>query len=106
MEDNFKKNNTHKLLKQVSELEGKRYRYICAMKDSHGNLKTKKQDVLHIWKTHFEKHLNTQFKHDENALQELDSVDIHNENIPPITEQEVKYSIKQLANRNSHGVNF
>ena len=104
MEDNFKKNNTHKLFKQVRELEGKRYRSICAMKDSQGNIKTKKQDVLHIWKTHFEKHLNTQFKHDENALQEFDSLDVNNENIPPITEQEVKYSIKQLANRKSPGV--
>ena len=64
MEGNFKKNNTHKLFKQVRELEAKRYRSICAMKDSQGNLKTKTQDVLHIWKTHFEKHLNTQFKHD------------------------------------------
>ena len=59
MEVNFKKNNTHKLFKQVRKLEGKRYRYILAMKDSQGNLKTKKQDVLHIWKAHFEKHLNT-----------------------------------------------
>ena len=64
------------------------------MKDSQGNLKTKKQDVLHIWKTNFEKHLNTQFKHDEKALKEFDLVDVNNENIPSITEQEVKYSIK------------
>ena len=75
------------------------------MKDSQGNIKTKKQYVLNIWKTHFEKHLNTQFKHFENALQEFDSVDVNNENIPPITKQEVKYSIKQLTNRNSPGVN-
>ena len=34
MEENLKKNNTHKLFKQGRELEGKRYRYICAMKDS------------------------------------------------------------------------
>ena len=74
------------------------------MKDYQGNLKTTKQDVLHIWKTHFEKHLNKQFKHDENALQEFDSVDVNNENLPPITEQEVKYSIKQLAYRKSPGV--
>ena len=60
--------------------------------------------MLHIWKAHFEKHINIQFKHDENALQEFDSVDVNNENIPPITEQEVKYSIKQLANRNSPGI--
>ena len=62
-----------------------------------GNLKTKKKYVLHIWKAHFEKHLKTQFNHNVNALQEFDSVDVNNENIPLITEQEVKYSIKQLA---------
>ena len=74
------------------------------MKDSQSNLKTKKQDVLHIWKTHFEKHLNNKFKLDENALKELDLLDVNNENIPPITEQEVKYLIKQLSNRKSPGV--
>ena len=37
-------------------------------------------------------------------MQEFDSVDVNNENIPPITEQEVKYSIKQLANRKLPGV--
>ena len=60
--------------------------------------------MLHIWKAHFEKHLNTQFTHDENSLQEFDSVDVNNENIPPITEQGVKYLIKQLANRKCPGV--
>ena len=61
--------------------------------------------MLHIWKAYLEKHLNTQFNHDENALQEFNSADVNNENIPlPITEQEVNYSMKQLANRNSHGV--
>ena len=104
MEEHFKKNNTCTLCKQVRELEGNRYRCILAMKDYQGNLKTKMQDVLHIWKTYFEKHLNTQFKHDENALQEFDTVDVNNENIPPITEQEVKKSIKQLANRMSPGL--
>ena len=48
MEENLKNNNTHKLFKQVRELKGKRYRSIIAMKDSHGYLKTKKQDVLYI----------------------------------------------------------
>ena len=58
---------------------------------------------MHIWKTHFEKYFNKKFKHDENAQQKFDSVDVNNENMPPITEQEVKYSIKQLANRKSPG---
>ena len=74
------------------------------MKDSQGNLKTKKQDVFYIWKEHFEKHFNTPLNNDENALQEFNSVDVNNEKIPPITEQEVKYSIKQLVNRKSSGV--
>ena len=47
---------------------------------------------------------STQFKHDENSLQEFDSLDVNNEKISPITEKEVKYSIKQLANRKSPGV--
>ena len=36
-----KKNSTHKLFKQVRELEGKIYRSILAMKNSQCNLKTK-----------------------------------------------------------------
>ena len=34
MDNIFKKNSTHKLFKQVRELEGKRYRSILAMKNS------------------------------------------------------------------------
>ena len=59
MEDFFKKTNTYKVFKQVLKLEGNMYRCILALKDSQGNLKTKKQDVLYIWKVHFEKHINT-----------------------------------------------
>ena len=47
---------------------------------------------------------STHNKHDENAQQEFDSVDVNNENIPQINEQEFKYSIKQLSNRKSHWV--
>ena len=32
----------------------------------------KKQVILNIWKSHFEKHLNTQFPHDEDALREFE----------------------------------
>ena len=28
----------------------------------------KKQDILNIWKSHFEKHLKSQFPHDEDTL--------------------------------------
>ena len=41
MDNIFKNNSTHKLFKQVREIEGKRYRSILAMKNSQGNLKTK-----------------------------------------------------------------
>ena len=59
------------------------------MKNSQGQLMMKKQDILYIWKPHFEKHLNTQFPHDLDTLRE---------HIPPITKQEVENSIKRLSN--------
>ena len=64
----------------------------------------KTQDILNIWKSHFEKHL-TQFPHDEDALREFepDSENV-TENIPPITEQEVENSIKRLSNRKTPGI--
>ena len=55
----------------------------------------KKQEVLTIWQTHFEKHLNTQFPHDEDALSELDS-DMNVEELSPITQTEVANAVKQL----------
>jgi len=105
MEENFKKNNTHNLFQQVRQLEGKRYKSVFAMENSQGVLQMKKQDVLDIWKTHFEKHLNTQFLHDEDALLEFEqTADNSNEDFPPITELEVKSAIKQLKNRKSPGI--
>ena len=59
MEENFKKNNSHRLFKQVRELEGKRYTPIFSMNNSQGQLMMKKQDILNIYKLYFEKHLNT-----------------------------------------------
>ena len=63
----------------------------------------KKQEVLTIWQTHFEKHLNTQFPHDEDALSELDS-DMNVEEFSPITQTEVANAVKQLKNRKSPGI--
>ena len=75
------------------------------MKNFQGQLMMKKQDILNIWKSYFEKHLNTQFPHDEDALREFEP-DTENvtEHIPPITEQEVENSIKRLSNRNAPGI--
>ena len=48
------------------------------MKNSQGQRIMKKQDILNIWKSHFEKHLNTQFPHDEDALREPDKLNSEN----------------------------
>ena len=45
MEENLKKNNSHKLFKQVKELEGKRYKPVFSMKNSQGQLMMKKHDI-------------------------------------------------------------
>ena len=95
MEENFKNNNSHKLFKQIRELEGKRYKHVFSMKNSQGKLMMKKQDILNIWKSHSEKHLNTQFPHDEDVLREFEpEAENVTKHIPPITEQEVENSIK------------
>ena len=57
------------------------------MKNSQGQLMMKKQNILNIWKSHFEKSLNTQFLHDEDALREFEpEAENVTDNIPPITE--------------------
>ena len=71
LEEDFAKNNTH-IFRSVRELEGKKQKSCMVLKDSQGVIRMKKQEVLTIWQTHFEKHLNTQFPHDEDALSELD----------------------------------
>ena len=75
------------------------------MKNSQEQLMMKKQDILHIWKSHFEKHLNTQFPHDEDALREFEpDADNVTEHIPPITEHKVIHSIKRLSKRKAPGI--
>ena len=96
LEEDFAKNNTHNLFRSVRELEGKKQK-------SQGVIRMKKQEVLTIWQTHFEKHLNTQFPHDEDALSELDS-DMNVEEFSPITQTEVANAVKQQKNRKSPGI--
>ena len=105
MEENLKKKNSHKLFKQVKELEGKRYKPVFSMKNSQGHLMMKKHDIFNIWKSHFEKHLNTQFPHDKDALREFETeTENATEYIPPITGHEVENSIKRLSNRKAPGI--
>ena len=77
MEENFKKYNTHKLFKQLRELDGKRYTPVFSMKHSQGQLIMKKTDILNICKSYFKKHINTQFPHDEDALREFEPDAVH-----------------------------
>jgi len=104
MEEDFKKNNSYKLFKMVRQLEGKRFKPVDAIKKPNVVLYTKKQNVLEVWKTHFESHLNKQFPRDENALCEFEETTDTIGEFPPITETEVKNAIKQLKNRKSPGI--
>ena len=72
MEEDYKRNNSHKLFKTIKQLEGKKYKPVVAIKDSKGVLHKKSLNVLNIWKAHFESHLNKQFPRDENALLEFE----------------------------------
>ena len=97
LEEDFKRNNTHRLFTTIKQLEGKKHKQVVAIKDANGVLQMKRQNVLNIWKSHFESHLNKQFPRDENALLEIDQPSSSTESeFSLITEQEVENAIKQL----------
>ena len=52
----------------VKELEGNPKKCFSVVKDKAGNKLTDKGEVLKCWEEHFNKHLNTEFSHDPNAL--------------------------------------
>ena len=65
----------------------------------------KKQDILNNWKSHSEKHLNTQFPHDEDSLREFEpEAENVTEHISLITEYKVENYIKRLSKRRAPGI--
>ena len=59
MEDDFKKNNSHNLFKNVRELGNKPCKHLMAAKDGDRKLKTAPDEVLKCWETYFEKNTQT-----------------------------------------------
>lgn len=104
LEDQFRKNDSHNLFKTVKELEGKPRKSLSVIKDSNGNKVFQFDSVLTLWKEHFEKHLNTSFPHDENALSDLD-VNDNEQEIPQeeITKDEIRKSVRKMKNRKAPG---
>ena len=55
------------------------------VKDKEGNKQTDIEEMLTIWKDHFKKHLNTEFPHKLDALNQMPE--------PPLTEVEDDFVI-------------
>ena len=69
--DNFRKNDLHNLFKSVHELEGKPRKSFMVIKNQNADKRTQTDEVLKIWKEHFEQHLNMKFPHNESILQSI-----------------------------------
>ena len=104
LEEQYQKHDSHNLFKTVKELEGKPKKQLSAIKDDKGVKQFKQENVLKLWKEHFEKHLNTSFDHDENALHSLNAAQDENvESVPEITVEEIKTAISKMKNRKAPG---
>ena len=73
------------------------------IKDKDGNKKTQIEQVLKLWKNHFEMHLNTEFLHDPNVLDEIPEPVNSTDETFTITEEDIRNAIKTLNTRKSPG---
>ena len=64
-EDDFRKNDSCNLFKSVRELKGKPRKSLMVIDNQNADKRTQTDEVLKIFKEHFEQHLNTEFPHDE-----------------------------------------
>ena len=71
LEDDFRKNDLHNLLKSVRELERKPIKSLMVIKNQNADKRTQTDEVFKIWEEHFEQHLNTKFLHKESILQSI-----------------------------------
>ena len=55
----------------LRELEGKPRKSLTVIKNQNVDKRTQTDEVLKIWNENFEKHLNTEFPHDESILQSI-----------------------------------
>ena len=93
LEDHFYRNESHHLFKSVRELEGKPKKSLSAVKDSNSENGDR---VLTLWKEHFERHLNTSFPHNEDALLALqENTPALVNNLQGISKDEVEKAISR-----------
>ena len=104
MEEDFKRNNTHNLFKNVRRLEGKKKKPISAFKDTTGNIHTNTNVILDCWKKHFETHLNTEFPHEEDAYASLPDPPNDVEPQDEFTFQEVRKAVQRMKTHKAPGV--
>ena len=63
--------NCNKIKDIKHDLEKKKKRNLAAINEKQGRKCVNIDEVLRIWKSHFETHLNTSFPHDPDALNSL-----------------------------------
>ena len=102
LERDYIQNNSHNLFKTVREMESKPYRRLNIVKDRNGIIQCKQEEAMKCWQNHFATQLNTEFPHNEEALDTIPPAVVENDDDPP-TELEVKNSINTLKNRKSPG---
>ena len=69
--DDFRKNDSYNLFKSVRELKGTPRKSLMVINNQNADKRTRTDEVLKIFKEHFEQHLNTEFPHDESILQSI-----------------------------------
>ena len=104
MESDYQQNNSHNLFKIVREIEGKPRKTLNAVKDKQGVKHTIQEEVLIIWKEHFENHLNTEFPHDSKALEDIPEHEFENDLPLEISIEEIRFAMKKMKSRKSPGI--
>jgi len=71
MEEDFIANNCRNLFKSVRELKGEPKKSLLTVEDQQGDTHNQLNEVLKCWEAHFNAHLNTEFNHNSEALNDL-----------------------------------
>ena len=104
LESDFQNSNSHNLFKAVRNLESKPPKALTAAKDKEGTPKTKLDEVLTCWEEYFKEHLNTEFPHDNSALDTIPDPPQDAEPSLDISVDEIRAAIKRCKCRKAPGV--
>ena len=103
MENDFQRNNSFNLFKTVRELEDKRTATPNLMQDKNGVKHTDPAQVLKVWEDHFKAHLNKEFPHKDDAINEIPNP-AESESFPAISIEDVREAVKKMKKKKAPGV--